>query len=289
MIHLAALLGVLGISFSAVFVRLAAVSPVTATFFRAVYALPPLALVWALSRGGDPRAPRARVLAFASGVILGIELAFWHKSIALIGVGLATVLANVQVVVVATVAWVLYGERPGIGTALIIGAHLDGRRAHIGPGSTGRVRDGADRRGRARGVCGRMLRRFSADVPRGEPGTRPDGGSAARLDGRHGRGRAAVRALRPGLRVRAVVAGPRVARAARAGVAGDRLAADCAGAAAACPRSRPRFCCSCNRSSRWRGGCCSSPNGCRRFSGSAPRSCWRAWDRSPSRTSRAAR
>jgi drug/metabolite transporter (DMT)-like permease len=87
-----------------------------------VYALPPLALVWALSRGGDPRVPRARVLAFASGVVLGIELAFWHKSIALIGVGLATVLANVQVVVVATVAWVLYGERPGIGTALIIGA-----------------------------------------------------------------------------------------------------------------------------------------------------------------------
>jgi drug/metabolite transporter (DMT)-like permease len=126
MIHLAALLGVLGISFSAVFVRLAAVSPVTATLFRAVYALPPLALVWTLSRGGDPRAPRARVLAFASGVVLGIELAFWHKSIALIGVGLATVLANVQVVVVATVAWVLYGERPGIGTALIIGAILMG-------------------------------------------------------------------------------------------------------------------------------------------------------------------
>jgi len=68
----------------------------------------------------------ARLLAFARGVILGIELAFWHKSIALIGVGLATVLANVQVVVVATVAWVLYGERPGIGTFAIIGGILMG-------------------------------------------------------------------------------------------------------------------------------------------------------------------
>src|SRR6185436_20563755 len=126
MIHIAALLGLLAISFSVVFVRLAAVSPVTATLFRAVYALPPLALVWTLSRGGDPRVTRARVLAFASGVVLGIELAFWHKSIALIGVGLATVLANVQVVVVATVAWVLYDERPGIGAALIIGAILMG-------------------------------------------------------------------------------------------------------------------------------------------------------------------
>jgi drug/metabolite transporter (DMT)-like permease len=126
MVHFAALLGVLGISFSAVFVRLAAVSPVTATFFRAAYALPALAGVWALSRGDDPRARPARLLAFASGVILGIELAFWHKSIALIGVGLATVLANVQVVVVATVAWLLYGERPGMGTAAIIGAILLG-------------------------------------------------------------------------------------------------------------------------------------------------------------------
>jgi drug/metabolite transporter (DMT)-like permease len=59
-------------------------------------------------------------------VILGIELAFWHKSIALIGVGLATVLANVQVVVVATVAWLLYGERPGTGTAAIVGGILMG-------------------------------------------------------------------------------------------------------------------------------------------------------------------
>jgi drug/metabolite transporter (DMT)-like permease len=120
MIHWAALLGVLGISFSAVFVRLAAVSPVTATLFRAAYALPVLAVVQALSRDRKPRAAGARLLAFASGVILGIELAFWHKSIALIGVGLATVLANVQVVVVATVAWLLYGERPGTGTAAIV-------------------------------------------------------------------------------------------------------------------------------------------------------------------------
>jgi len=126
MVHLAALLGVLGISFSAVFVRLAAVSPVTATFFRAAYALPALTVVWALSRSSDPRARPARLLAFGSGVILGIELAFWHKSIALIGVGLATVLANVQVVVVATVTWMLYGERPGMGTAAIIGGILAG-------------------------------------------------------------------------------------------------------------------------------------------------------------------
>lgn len=126
MVHLVALLGVLSISFSAVFVRLAAVSPVTATFYRAAYAIPVLAAVWALSRDAGPRPRRARLLALASGVILGIELAFWHQSIALIGVGLATVLANVQVVVVAAAAWILYGERPGAGTAAVIGGILVG-------------------------------------------------------------------------------------------------------------------------------------------------------------------
>jgi drug/metabolite transporter (DMT)-like permease len=126
MIHLLALLGVVGISFSAVFVRLAAVSPVTATFFRAAYALPVLALVSVYARGTAPRPRRARLLAVASGMVLGFELAFWHRSIALIGVGLATVLANVQVVVVAGVAWALYGERPGLSTTAIIGGILLG-------------------------------------------------------------------------------------------------------------------------------------------------------------------
>ena len=55
MTHFLGLLGVLSISFSAVFVRLAAVSPVTATFFRAAYALPVLAVVWSLRRRGDAR------------------------------------------------------------------------------------------------------------------------------------------------------------------------------------------------------------------------------------------
>lgn len=126
MVHLIALAGVLSISFSAVFVRLAAVSPVTATFYRAAYAIPLLTAVWAFSRDGERRPRGARLLALASGVILGIELAFWHRSIALIGVGLATVLANVQVVVVAAVAWILYGERPGAGTAALIGGILVG-------------------------------------------------------------------------------------------------------------------------------------------------------------------
>src|SRR6476619_7597514 len=112
MIRLLALLGVLSISFSAIFVRLASVSPVTATFYRAAYAVPVLAAAWAIRRARDKRRPAERWLAVASGVILALDLDLWHESIALIGAGLGTVIANVQVVFVAIASWLLYRERP---------------------------------------------------------------------------------------------------------------------------------------------------------------------------------
>src|SRR5258706_2834350 len=126
MIQLLALLGVLSISFSAVFVRLAGVSPVTASFFRAAYALPLLMVIWHFQRDADHRPRRDRLLALAAGSILGFELAVWHESIALIGVGLATVLANVQVVFVAIAARYLYDERLTARKVAVIGAVLTG-------------------------------------------------------------------------------------------------------------------------------------------------------------------
>ena len=116
----------LGISFSAVFVRLADVSAVTAAFYRGLYAVPVLAAIVAVTSGHGERPPRARMLAFASGVILALDLAFWHVSITMIGAGLATVIANVQVVFVAAVAWAFHGERPGPRTAAVVAVVLAG-------------------------------------------------------------------------------------------------------------------------------------------------------------------
>jgi drug/metabolite transporter (DMT)-like permease len=126
MIHFLALLGVLSISFSAVFIRLASVSPVTATFFRAAYATPILLVLWLMQRSGDRRSARERWLAVVSGVILAADLNLWHESIALVGAGLGTVIPNVQVVFVAAAAWLLYGERPRRATALTIALVLAG-------------------------------------------------------------------------------------------------------------------------------------------------------------------
>ncbi|MGQ9571796.1 MAG: DMT family transporter [Dehalococcoidia bacterium] len=112
MTRLLALVGVLSISFSAIFVRLADVSPSTAALFRCAYAIPVLFLFWRLVREQDYRSAGDRRAAFASGLFLAMDLALWHQSIRLIGAGLATVLANIQVGFVGLAAWVIYRERP---------------------------------------------------------------------------------------------------------------------------------------------------------------------------------
>ena len=70
MIHLLALLGVLSISFSAIFVLLSGASPVTATFYRGAYAAPVLLGIWLAQRSGDRRGPRERGLAIVSGLFV---------------------------------------------------------------------------------------------------------------------------------------------------------------------------------------------------------------------------
>lgn len=112
MTYLVALVGVLTISFSAVFVRLASVSPVTATLYRAAYAIPALVLLWLIQRRGDARAWAERGVAFASGLILALDLNLWHASIGMVGAGLGTVIPNIQVAFVALAAWMIDGERP---------------------------------------------------------------------------------------------------------------------------------------------------------------------------------
>jgi drug/metabolite transporter (DMT)-like permease len=105
--------GALLIAFSAIFVRLAQVSPSTATVFRCAYALPLLGVLAAREhRRYGPRPAAARRASLAAGLLFAMDLTFWHHSIAAVGAGLATVLANVQVLFVALLAWALLAERP---------------------------------------------------------------------------------------------------------------------------------------------------------------------------------
>jgi drug/metabolite transporter (DMT)-like permease len=124
--RLIALAGTIGISFSAIFVRLADVAPATAAVFRTGYALPALYVAYRATRARDRRPARARRLAFASGLLLAVDLASWHASIALIGAGMATLMANLQVPLVGLAAWAAYRERPSATAFFMIPAALVG-------------------------------------------------------------------------------------------------------------------------------------------------------------------
>jgi drug/metabolite transporter (DMT)-like permease len=113
---LVALLGALCIAFSGPLVRLADVAPATAAVGRCLFALPLLLL---LARREDrrlgPLPRRTRQLAALAGVFFAVDLVLWHHAIEQVGAGLATVLGNLQVLVVGVVAWWLLGERPHAG------------------------------------------------------------------------------------------------------------------------------------------------------------------------------
>jgi drug/metabolite transporter (DMT)-like permease len=111
--RLAALAGALCIAFSGILYRWAEVSPSTGTVFRALFGLPLLGLVaLAEQRRYGPLPMRAVRLAAIAGVFFAGDLTFWHHAIEYVGAGLATVLGNMQVLVVGVVAWLVLGERP---------------------------------------------------------------------------------------------------------------------------------------------------------------------------------
>jgi len=124
---MAAALGAMSIAFSGILVRLANVEPATAAIFRCAYALPALGLIAYLERRAYGPRPAAQVrLAMLAGVFLALDLVIWHHTIALVGAGLATVLGNTQVVIVAFLAWLILGEKPPRRTLLALPVVLVG-------------------------------------------------------------------------------------------------------------------------------------------------------------------
>jgi drug/metabolite transporter (DMT)-like permease len=133
-VRVCAVLGAITIAFSSILVRLSHASPSTAAIFRCVYALPVLGwIAWREDRRLGARGWDDRRVAVAAGLFFTVDLICWHRSIADVGAGLATVLANVQVVLVPLVAWAVLREKPGrqllaalpiaaIGVVLISGA-----------------------------------------------------------------------------------------------------------------------------------------------------------------------
>ena len=185
--RLAALLGATCIAFSGVFYLFAAVSPSTGTFYRAVFGLPLLVLVALGERRRYGPLPRQTIrLAAIAGVFFTGDLMFWHHAIEAVGAGLATVLGNLQVIIVGFFAWLLLGERPSRATLLalpvvlagvvlisgVVGDDAYGAAPQLGRHPRDRDRD--------------LLLGLPADHPLGRPRSAPAGGPGG---DRHGPGR----------------------------------------------------------------------------------------------------
>jgi len=110
--------GALGLSFAAVLVKSISLGPASIGLYRtaiaalALMALTPASGTEALGVAGGSRA-RGLAWAAASGAFFAADLFVWHRSIAMAGSGIATLLAHTQVFWVAVVSSVLLGERLG--------------------------------------------------------------------------------------------------------------------------------------------------------------------------------
>jgi drug/metabolite transporter (DMT)-like permease len=147
--HFRLFAGAFLISFSPVFVRLVSVSPTNSAFYRTLFGGCAL-LLFLMADRSRPLPRRGIWLALGSAAaFFALDLWFWHRSILLIGPGLSTLLANLQVFFMIAAGLLLFRERPGwvqvvaaplaiIGLALILGADwssLDpGFRAGVGLG-----------------------------------------------------------------------------------------------------------------------------------------------------------
>ena len=80
-------------------------------------------------------------MAFGAGLIVAIDLVTWQTSIDYIGTGLATLIANLQVILVAVIAWIFLGEEPSRKTKLTIPVVLFGVALVSGVGQTGAYGD----------------------------------------------------------------------------------------------------------------------------------------------------
>ncbi|MCX7514085.1 DMT family transporter [Frateuria sp. STR12] len=127
-------LGAMLLSTTSIFVVLAQVAPTVSAFYRMLFGGVNL-LAWvALRRRWAHVGWRDLGLALVPALGFSLDLIFWHRSILWVGPGVATLLTNFQVFLMALVGWWVYRERlgrwfvPGLlvalgGLWLLVGAH----------------------------------------------------------------------------------------------------------------------------------------------------------------------
>ena len=99
------------ISFSGVWVKVADVAPTVSAFYRVLFGGLFLLVAACWKKELTWKGSKQLLLAFFCGLLLALDLFLWHKSIHYIGPGLATILGNFQVFLLAGLGVVFMGEK----------------------------------------------------------------------------------------------------------------------------------------------------------------------------------
>jgi drug/metabolite transporter (DMT)-like permease len=108
-IHL--IIGAVMISFSGVWVKVADVAPTVSAFYRVLFGGLFLLAAACWKKELTWKGSQRLLLGFFCGFFLALDLFFWHQSIHYIGPGLATILGNFQVFLLAGLGVVFLGEK----------------------------------------------------------------------------------------------------------------------------------------------------------------------------------
>ena len=134
--YLALSVGIVAISWSAIFVRWSRMPGVSSAFYRMIIAVPVLWAVLPLQRAGRRRLSMRTIwIAFAGGVFFASDVGFWNVAVMHTSAGNATFLSNVSPLFVGLFTWMLTRKLPSgrfwaallvstVGSCLIVTADL---------------------------------------------------------------------------------------------------------------------------------------------------------------------
>ncbi|BCS88834.1 DMT family transporter [Pseudodesulfovibrio sediminis] len=128
------LIGVVAISLSSVMVVLSGAAPEVAGFYRLFGG--GLGLLFILARQGKMQqlTPHVWKWGVLAAIFFAGDIVFWHRSIAYVGPGLSTMLANFQVIPLAIVSALFFKERMTVRMGLAIVLVLVGLYLMVGVG-----------------------------------------------------------------------------------------------------------------------------------------------------------
>jgi drug/metabolite transporter (DMT)-like permease len=125
-------IGIICISFSPIFVKLADASPIICAFYRLFFAWLCL-LPYCLYKGNLKMARKDILLALVGGVVFASDMAVWNLSLKMISATVSTLLANLAPVWVGLISYFLFRKKSGflfwagtctaiVGMVILVGA-----------------------------------------------------------------------------------------------------------------------------------------------------------------------